>query len=126
MTVRTKHLIFVRENALEIQSCRFPENLFQQRGRNLKTDKVVLTIWCVTSSRYFQNVESKFRGDLVTYEESPLAHVKTDAARDRTIHADLVTVVVPGRSEERPKGKSVAVKSFASRSRARTKSPLRT
>src|ERR1035437_4350107 len=60
VTVGAEHLIFVRENALEIQAVCFLKGLLQERNRNSKADKVMVTIRSVTSLRYLQNVESEF------------------------------------------------------------------
>ena len=39
ITIRTEHLVFVRENALEIQAIRFLKGLFQQRNGTPKPIK---------------------------------------------------------------------------------------
>ena len=116
MTVRTEHLVFVRENALEIQAVGFLKGLFQKRNRNPKADEVVVTIRSVASLRYFQNVESKFR----LYVRQRVFFIRNRVAvllfqlgiqdGDRAIHADEVAVVVRGVVRERPERKSVAVK----------------
>ena len=61
VTVRTEYLVFVGKNGFQIQTVGFLEGLFQERNRNSIADEVVVTIRSVTSMRYFQNVESKFR-----------------------------------------------------------------
>src|ERR1700681_3887271 len=116
MPVRFEHLVFVRENALEIQTIRFLKSLFQQWDCNSEADEVVITIRSVAALRHLQNVESKF----CLYVRQRVIFIRNRVAellfqlriqdRDRAIRADPVAIVVRGVVSERAERKSIAVK----------------
>src|SRR4029077_10229033 len=64
VAVGIQDLVFIGKDRLQWQAVGFLERPLQQRGRHLKTNKIVIAVWSIALSGYFQDVEAKFRFDM--------------------------------------------------------------